>query len=91
MTLANVKSQVRIRGQLSDPFETMDGLRQGDPLATLLFNIALEKAIRSCDVDTNNTIYRKSSQLLGYADDIDLVGWILLRKRTSNLRMRQDP
>ena len=74
MTLTNVMSQVRIQNAPSEFFEIMDGVRQGDPLATLEFNIALEKAVRSCSVDSNSTIYRKSSQLLGYADDIDLVG-----------------
>ena len=74
LTLTNVKSQVRIRNLLSDFFDIMDGLRQGDPLSTLLLNVALEKAVRSCTVDTSNTIYRKSSQLLGFADDIDLAG-----------------
>ena len=31
MTLDNVGSRVRIRNKLSDHFETVDGLRQGDP------------------------------------------------------------
>lgn len=74
LTLSNVKSVVRIRGQLSLPFETEEGLRQGDPLATLLFNIVLEKAIRNTDVDTRGTIFMKSKQLLAYADDVDIVG-----------------
>ena len=74
LTLLNVKARVRIRNNLSEIFETMDGLRQGDPLATLLFNIVLEKIVRNSTVETSGTIYRKTSQLLGYADDLDMVG-----------------
>lgn len=73
LTLFDVTSRVKIRNQLSEPFTTADGLRQGDPLASLLFNIVLEKAVRSSNVDVNNTIYRKSVQVLAYADDIDIV------------------
>lgn len=74
LTLSHVRSQVRIRNNLSETFETIDGFRQGDPLSTLMFNIVLEKAIRSSNVETSGTIYRKSSQLLGYADDLDTIG-----------------
>jgi len=52
----------------------MDGLRQGDGLASLFFNIVLEKVIRESNVETSGTIFRKLSQLLGYADDLDLIG-----------------
>lgn len=40
----------------------------------MLFNIVLEKVIRSSNVETSGTIYRKTSQLLGFADDLDLMG-----------------
>lgn len=73
LTLHNVTSCVRIRNRLSESFTTADGLRQGDPLASLLFNIVLEKAVRSSNVNVHNTIYRKSVQLVAYADDIDIV------------------
>ncbi|KAJ4441970.1 hypothetical protein ANN_11834 [Periplaneta americana] len=39
----------------------------------MLFNIALEKVIRDSEIQTTNTIYYKSVQLLAYADDIDIV------------------
>jgi sorting nexin-29 len=43
MTMENTKSQVRIQSDLSDPIIAKKGLRQGDSLAFLLFNLALEK------------------------------------------------
>ena len=38
------------------------------------FNIVLEKVIRESNVETSSTIFRKLSQLLGYADDLYLIG-----------------
>lgn len=74
LTLDGAKSRVRVRGKLSDVFDIEEGLRQGDPLATLLFNFTLEAAVRTMGMDTSSTIFTKSSQLLGYADDLDIIG-----------------
>ena len=73
MTMENTQSQVRIQSDLSDPITTRKGLRQGDSLACLLFNLALEKAVRRAGIQTNGTIFYKSVQLLAYADDIDII------------------
>ncbi|KAI5707335.1 hypothetical protein M8J77_000363 [Diaphorina citri] len=71
MTTAQCK--VRVNGQLSDTFEVRTGLKQGDCLSPILFNIILERAIRR--VTTMNTgieIGRKVN-ILAYADDIILI------------------
>ena len=73
-TLDGSKSSVRIAGEISDSFVTLDGLKQGDALSNLLFNIALEGAIRRAGVQRNGTIITRSHMLLGYADDIDIIG-----------------
>jgi hypothetical protein len=39
-------SKIRIRKHLSDNFPIQNGLKQGDALSPLLFNSALEYAIR---------------------------------------------
>jgi hypothetical protein len=52
---------------------TRKGLRQGDSLACLLFNLALEKFVRNAGIEINGTIFYKSVQLLSYADDIDII------------------
>ena len=41
------KSVVRIEGTLSSFFENKTGLKQGDPLSPILFNLALQKVIQS--------------------------------------------
>jgi len=39
------RSVVRIEGTLSSFFENKIGLKQGDPLSPVLFNLALQKVI----------------------------------------------
>jgi sorting nexin-29 len=73
-TMENSQCQVKIQAELSDPLKTMSGLRQGDSLACLLFNIALEKVIRDAGIRTRGTIFYKSVQLLAYTDDTDIIG-----------------
>ena len=51
---------------------TKKGLKQGDSLVYLLFNLALEKAVRDAGMQTSGTIFYKSVQFLTYADDIDI-------------------
>jgi sorting nexin-29 len=44
MTLIYTNCRVKIQGKLSSIFKVKVGLRQGDALSTILFNIVLEKA-----------------------------------------------
>jgi hypothetical protein len=45
MCLNEISSKVRIGKRLSDMFPVQNGLKQGDTLSPLLFNVALEYAI----------------------------------------------
>jgi hypothetical protein len=65
---------VKIQNDCSESFETRQGLRQGDVLFTLLFNVVLEVIVRRANLQTTGTVYNKVTQLLAYADDIDIVG-----------------
>ncbi|WP_333765086.1 reverse transcriptase domain-containing protein, partial [Streptomyces sp. IBSBF 2390] len=74
MTLAETRSAVRIAKQVSEPFTTTKGFRQGDALSCDLFNICLEVIVRRAGLSgTANNIITGSVQLLGYADDIDII------------------
>lgn len=73
-TLCNVRNRVKIQNHFSEPFTTERGLRQGDSLACLLFNLALEKCIRDSGLARRGTLWNRSLQLLAYADDIDIIG-----------------
>lgn len=62
---------VTYKGRKSDPFQITSGLKQGDALSPLLFNLALEKVVRKVKKDC---VIEGTSRLLGYADDIDIIG-----------------
>jgi hypothetical protein len=64
---------VKIQNDCTESFETRQGLRQGNELSTLLFNVVLEVIERRANLQTDGTIYNKETQLLAYADDIDIV------------------
>jgi hypothetical protein len=73
-TLTIVTCCVKKQNDCSESFETRQGLRQGDVLSTLLFNGVLEVIVRRANLQTTGTIYNKETQLLAYADEIDIVG-----------------
>ncbi|XP_052562347.1 uncharacterized protein LOC128092490 [Culex pipiens pallens] len=72
-TLDRVMCHVRVAGELADPFQSHQGLRQGDGLSNALFNIGLEGVVRRAGIDTRGTICNRTVQLLAYADDIDII------------------
>ena len=74
MTLANTDSKVKIQGKLSPSFETAIGLRHGDSLSTLLFNLCMEKIIRNVRINKGGRIFNRTRLCLVYADDVVILG-----------------
>jgi hypothetical protein len=74
MTLIGSNCRVKIQGQLSSNFKVKVGLRQGDALPTILFNIVSEKVIRNIEINPNGTIFNRTRQYLAYADDVVILG-----------------
>jgi len=71
MTLAHSNAKVILNGEMSDEFDMKSGVRQGDSLSTLLFNLTLHAAIN--EIDRGGTIFYKSTQICAYADDIVII------------------
>ena len=66
--------KVRVGGNVSEPFMIRDGLKQGDGLSTVLFNLTLEYVVRKMQVSQMGATLNGTTQILGYADDLDILG-----------------
>jgi hypothetical protein len=58
---------------LSDIFPVQNGLKQGDALLPLLYNAALEYAIRNAKETQVGLKWNGTHQFLVYADDVNLL------------------
>jgi hypothetical protein len=66
--------RVQVGKHLSEMFPTKNGLKQRDALLPLLFNFAVDHAIRRVQVNKYGFQLNSTHQLLVYADDINVRG-----------------
>jgi hypothetical protein len=74
LAMEGVKYQVRVDNTMSEAFGVETGLKQGDALSPLLFNIALEKAVRVLQNEARGlNVDQYQINVLGFADDLNIL------------------
>jgi hypothetical protein len=73
-TISQTDIKVKIANTISKPVGGSTGLRQGDALSPVMFNLVLEKIVREMNISEGIELGQVKIGLIAYADDIALLG-----------------
>jgi len=68
--LKNMEINIKVASKVSGLAKVNTGLRQGDALLLILFNLILEKVIRDTNSNNEKSLGNSNINILAYADDI---------------------
>ncbi|XP_055379626.1 uncharacterized protein LOC129610878 [Condylostylus longicornis] len=71
MTLHNTKAKVLVQKSCTNIFDITSGVKQGDEISTIIFNLTLHYALRDLHIEGN--IFTRPYQIYAYADDIAIM------------------
>lgn len=73
MCVEGSRCKVRVERDYTDSFEVKTGVRQGDGLSPILFNLVLEEALRKVKDTAGGAFVDGKINVLAYADDVALI------------------
>lgn len=73
-TLKYTEIKVETAKRALVPVRVTTGLRQGDVLSFVLFNLVLKKVVREANVTVGFSLGQTNVGLIAYADDIAIIG-----------------
>jgi hypothetical protein len=69
------RCKIKFGNNYSEEFETTVGLKQGDALSPILFNVALKEVVRKVQETAKGVSFNgQMHALLAYADDVVILG-----------------
>jgi hypothetical protein len=74
MYMEIMKYRVRTQNVTSETFTVETGLKQGDTLSPVLFNLALEKVVRILQDNEGGLLIGQNKIRLFFEDDLDIIG-----------------
>lgn len=76
LRVENTQYTVRIENTMSTPFTVDTGLKQGDALSQILFNLVLERVVRELQCLRNSQVTNSDTglRILGFAYDLHIIG-----------------